>query len=78
MNDGESLSASGINWGAQIGANLFSPSVQLIMRFNSHNYGSLYYTADNDTESVDTGINMSDMFPDRRFFGADLSLRINF
>ncbi len=78
MNDGESLSASGINWGLQIGANLFSPSVQLIMRFNGHNYGSLSYTADNDTESVDTGINMSDMFPDRRFFGTDLSLRINF
>ncbi len=78
MNDGESLSASGINWGAQIGANLFSPSVQLIMRFNSHNYGSLIYTADSDTESVNTDINMSDMFPDRSFFGADLSLRINF
>lgn len=78
MNDGESLSAGGINWGAQIGANLFSPSVQLIMRFNSHNYGSLQYTADNDTESVDTGISMSDMFPDRSFFGTDLSLRINF
>ena len=78
MNDGEALSASGINWGAQIGANLFSSSVQVIMRFNGHNYGSLYYTPDEDTDGYDIDTNMSEMFPDRRFFGTDLSIRINF
>jgi len=78
MNDEEALTAGGINLGAQIGANLFLPSIQILLRFNNHSYGSLSYRADDDTDPVDTGIKMGDMFPNRSFFGADLSLRINF
>jgi len=70
--------SSGINWGFQIGANLFSPSLQVIMRFNGHNYGTLIYTPNEDEDSYGLDQNMSDMFPDRSFFGTDLSIRFNF
>ncbi len=77
-NDDEQISAGGINWGANFGMNLFAHNVQLIATFNNHNYGSISYTYDTDTEAVDFEEKLLDIFPERGTFGVDLSLRITF
>lgn len=76
--EGEQISAGGMNWGANLATNLFSPSMQFIMTFNNHNYGSVSYTADTDTDPVDYDTKVADIFPDRSSFSVDLSIRLTF
>lgn len=75
----EKLTASGVNWGAKLGMNLFTPSAQLAVTFNNHNYGKVTYAAGLEgVEDVELDEKWSDIFPDRSAFTVDLSLRINF
>ena len=76
--EGEQISAGGMNWGANLATNLFSPSVHLIATFNNHNYGYISYTADTDTDPVDYDTKVADLFPDRSSFSVDLSIRLTF
>ncbi len=77
--DKESLNASGLQFGAKIGMNLFSPSFQVIGTINGYGFGNVQYTpAGENPESEDLGVKWADMFPDKQSVSFNLSLRLNF
>ncbi len=75
----QQFSEGGFNWGLRLGANLFSPSFQLIGSVNGHHYGEVTYKSGADgATDLPLGINSSEIFPSKTPVSFDLSLRLNF
>jgi hypothetical protein len=78
-NENQQFSSGGLNWGLRLGANLFSPSFQLIGSLNGHHYGEITYTSGVEgAEDLPLGINGVDIFPTKTPISFDLSIRLTF
>jgi hypothetical protein len=77
----EKLISSGLQFGARVGMNIKSPSVQLIGSINYHGSGAVtpqYKPKDQDMVSGETIDKWTTIFESKSQVGINLSLRFNF
>ena len=82
---GEELSSFGINWGIKLGMNLFTHNVHLTGSFGGYHYGEVSYesglrdqTGEAYEESIYLGQKWTDIFPGKKTFSFNFSIRVTF